>query len=68
MTDEEYIGAFLDGAEWWEYHSTGATMWVSDKKLVAEEARRNLANPNTHPVTSHGAKMKKKYRGLSAED
>ena len=32
--------AFVDGAKWWEFHATGATMWTSDIGLAEEEATR----------------------------
>lgn len=32
--------AFMHGAKWWEFHSTGGTMGQSDQKLVAEAAER----------------------------
>ena len=37
---ERLLLAFVDGAKWWEYRETGATMWQSDQRgayLVAEE-------------------------------
>lgn len=37
-TEEELINAFIQGAKWWEYHSTGATMWQSDQGLALKEA------------------------------
>jgi hypothetical protein len=30
--------AFIEGAKWWEWHKTGATMWQSDQQAAAEEA------------------------------
>jgi hypothetical protein len=30
--------AFIDGAKWWEFESTGGTMWQSDQQKAAEEA------------------------------
>jgi hypothetical protein len=30
--------AFFKGAKWWEFKSTGGTMWQSDQKLAWEEA------------------------------
>jgi hypothetical protein len=32
------ITAFLNGAKFWEFHKTNATMWASDQKLVVAEA------------------------------
>lgn len=32
--------AFVQGAAWWEYHQTRATMWQSDRRLAEEEAAR----------------------------
>lgn len=34
--------AFVNGAQWWEYHSTGATMWGSDRALAEEEAEKRF--------------------------
>jgi len=36
--------AFVDGAKWWEYHSTKFTMWQSDQRVVEEEAERRYVN------------------------
>jgi len=30
--------AFIDGAKWWEFESTGGTMWQSDQQKAADEA------------------------------
>jgi len=30
--------AFVEGAKWWEYKSTGATMWQSDVRAAEAEA------------------------------
>ena len=41
---DELITAFVQGAKWWEYHQTGATMWASDQDQAegrAEEMARN---------------------------
>ena len=32
--------AFVAGANWWEFHSQGATMWNSDKRLAEDEAEK----------------------------
>lgn len=32
--------AFVRGAQWWEFHKTGATMWVSDRIKAEAEAIR----------------------------
>ena len=32
------IVAFVQGAKWWEYKSTGATMWPSDRDEAEAEA------------------------------
>ena len=45
--------AFVQGAAWWEYHQTKATMWQSDRRMAEEEAMRREENgtlgvlPNT---------------------
>lgn len=31
--------AFVEGAKWWEYKTTGATMWQSDRNLAEAEAQ-----------------------------
>lgn len=42
MTDEEVrealIVAFVQGARWWEFAKTGATMWQSDQADAFDEA------------------------------
>jgi hypothetical protein len=43
-TPDALIVAFVQGAKWWEYHQTGATMWASDQDQAeghAEEMARN---------------------------
>lgn len=43
-TPDALIVAFVQGAQWWEYHKTGATMWASDRDQAeghAEEMARN---------------------------
>jgi len=30
--------AFIAGCKFWEYYSTGATMWQSDRDLAEDEA------------------------------
>jgi hypothetical protein len=47
--------AFFKGAKWWEFKSTGGTMWQSDQKLAWEEACKKypdsaLAQPD-EPTT-----------------
>uniref|UniRef100_A0A6H1ZLF0 Uncharacterized protein n=1 Tax=viral metagenome TaxID=1070528 RepID=A0A6H1ZLF0_9ZZZZ len=34
--------AFVVGAAWWEFHTTGATMWRSDRDLAEAEADRRF--------------------------
>ena len=34
--------AFVQGAQWWEYHQTNATMWPSDRRLAEVEAEKRL--------------------------
>jgi len=36
--------AFQQGAKWWEWHSSGATMWSSDSALAWDEAQRKAAD------------------------
>jgi len=38
------IIAFVQGAAWWEYHQTKATMWGSDRERADIEARWKLAH------------------------
>lgn len=38
--EEREVIAFVKGAKYWEYHSTGGTMWQSDQALVVQEAER----------------------------
>ena len=37
MSDELII-AFVQGAQWWEYYKTGATMWPSDRDVAEAKA------------------------------
>ena len=43
------VEAFLAGAKWWEYESTGATMWGSGQGRVLEEALRRYPVPEVAP-------------------
>jgi len=36
--------AFVAGAKWWEFHSTGGTMWNSDRVLAEAEATKRYAS------------------------
>ena len=36
----DYRRAFVEGAKWWEFHKTGATMWQSDRATAEEEAEK----------------------------
>ena len=53
VTPDALIVAFVQGAQWWEYHKTGATMWASDRDQAEGEAEVRAANgtlgksPNT---------------------
>jgi hypothetical protein len=38
VTAENLIRAFVQGAQWWEYEKTGATMWASDRNHAEGEA------------------------------
>jgi len=57
--------AFVQGAAWWEYHQTKATIWQSDRRLAEEEAARREQNgtlgvlPDHTPSISPGAKQRK---------
>ncbi len=31
------VEAFIQGAQFWEYKQTGATMWASDRELIVRE-------------------------------
>ena len=39
--------AFVQGAKWWEWQKTNATMWQSDQNLAAEEAIRRYSKTGT---------------------
>lgn len=36
--------AFVEGAKWWEWKTTGATMWNSDRRDAEAEAVKRKAN------------------------
>jgi hypothetical protein len=38
LAKDACVHAFVDGAEWWEFHKTGATIFQSDQKLAHNEA------------------------------
>lgn len=37
--------AFVAGAKWWEFVSTGGTMWASDRDKAEKEAVRRYGEP-----------------------
>ena len=39
---------FVAGAAWWEFHSTGATMWQSDRRLAEDEATKRYPPSKTN--------------------
>lgn len=36
--EAKLVEAFCQGARWWEFHSTGGTMWQSDQELAFQKA------------------------------
>ncbi len=42
--------AFVAGAQWWEWHSRGATMWPSDRALAEAEAERRYPGGQPAPA------------------
>ncbi len=42
--DNMLVVAFLQGAKYWEYITTGGTMWQSDGFKCVAEAERRLQN------------------------
>jgi len=44
--------AFVAGAKWWEFHSTGATMWRSDCDLAEAAAERRYPGGAIRPTTA----------------
>jgi len=53
--------AFVAGAKWWEFHSTGGTMWQSDQGLVHDEATKRW------PYAPHGLVREQELRADAAE-
>lgn len=55
-TGDELIIAFVQGAKWWEYLKTGATMWPSDRDQAELEAKIRAADgtlgksPHSNPT------------------
>ncbi|CAB4140634.1 hypothetical protein UFOVP398_59 [uncultured Caudovirales phage] len=39
---ERLVIAFVQGAKWWEFEKTGATMWQSDQAIATVAARERL--------------------------
>lgn len=61
VTPDALIVAFVQGAKWWEYHQTGATMWASDQDQAeghAEEMARNgtLGKSPNESITTEPAR------------
>ena len=38
MTKEEYIKAFTEGVQWWEFEQSGFTLWRGAQVLAEDEA------------------------------
>ena len=38
------IIAFVQGAQWWEWEKTGATMWQTDRNKAEDQAEKRLHN------------------------
>ena len=39
LTKDDILQAFVEGAKFWEWHKTGATMWQSDQNLCLQKAK-----------------------------
>lgn len=44
VATQNLVVAFVQGAQWWEYKKTGATMWPSDRNLAEDEADKREKN------------------------
>ena len=44
MSPGGLITAFVQGARWWEYEQSKATMWASDERKAEAEAQCRLEN------------------------
>ena len=42
--DDRLLIAFVQGAKWWEFEKTGATMWPSDQRKAEEAAIERYMN------------------------
>ena len=42
--------AFVEGAQWWEFHKTGATMFPSDRDLAEERAVEKYGPADERPA------------------
>lgn len=43
-TPNALIVAFVQGAQWWDFVQTGATMWTSDRNKAEGEAETRASN------------------------
>lgn len=48
-------GAFVAGAQWWEWRSTSGTMWASDRDLAWTEAETRYPAPQGTVAVRAGA-------------
>lgn len=46
ISTPDVFQAFVDGAKFWEFHKTGATMWQSDQNLCLEKAKEKYGEKN----------------------
>jgi hypothetical protein len=52
---QEKVVAFVQGAKWWEFTSTGGTMWQSDQEKAWEVAHSKALSDTLgkrHPITN----------------
>ncbi len=56
----ELIIAFVQGAKWWEFTSTGGTMWQSDQQLAEKEAIRRKQNGTLGKLPQYEQEERKK--------
>jgi hypothetical protein len=47
---DAWLDAFVQGAKFWEWHKTGATMWPSDQSLAYNKAQAKYAAIATAPT------------------
>ena len=66
ITEHDLIIAFVRGAQWWEFHRTGATMWPSDRDIAEAEAAKRFCRRKTDGLIERTQTLRSKSKERTA--